>query len=309
MKKIIAVLLTIIMTFSIISIFPSLLLTSMAMPIGDENNYGLAIQNSGQSVETTGIAPEKEKNFSLEEAKVYIDDSLEKSSESSDTIIYPDGVTFYSTNALTRASSYADYKPANAVSYALQYAENPNSSQFKTLDNDCTNFVSQAIAVGGVYSYINTSFTDTPLFRDWIYEDNPNAWYMVKKTKSSGSTYWAYSKTWAVVDNFRSFQIGRAARGSNTLYGKLSGGTPNTTANVNTNYEYKLRKNDTVGQVWQLEGKHSIIITAVTQRTDGYNYVWYSSHSENRKNEDIQTFLSWCYNNYGTTNIYSMSFS
>lgn len=115
MKKIIAVLLTIIMTFSIISIFPSLLLTSMAMPIGDENNYGLAIQNSGQSVETTGIAPEIEKNFSLEEAKVYIDDSLEKSSESSDTIIYPDGVTFYSTNALTRASSYADYKPANLV--------------------------------------------------------------------------------------------------------------------------------------------------------------------------------------------------
>lgn len=301
---------TICLILSVISIFSSISLTAMAAPSEDANSAGTVIEYSEHNVETTGIAPETEMNLILEDAKVYVNDSLTKKTESTDTIIYPDGVTFYSTDALTRASSYADYTPENAVAYALQYAESPNSSQYKTIEKDCTNFVSQAIAVGGVYSYINTNFTDTPVFyRDWICEDNPNAWYMVKKTRSSGSTYWAYSKTWTFVNNFRSFQTNHAARGSNTFHGTLSGGTPNTTANVDTNFEYRLRKNAAIGQVWQLDGEHSIIITSVTPRTGGYNYVWYSAHSNPQKNEDIQTFFDWCYDNYRTTDIYRMRFS
>lgn len=140
-------------------------------------------------------------------------------------------------------------------------------------------------------------------------EDNPNAWYMVKKEKSNGNTYWAYSKTWVFVNNFRSFHTNHAARGNNTFHGTLSGGLPNYTPNENTNFEYKLRKRASVGQVWQLDGHHSIIITNVSYRSGGYNYVWYSAHANPAQNEDIYKFFQWCYNEYGTTDIYSMSFS
>lgn len=301
---------TICLVLVVISVLSSVSLNAMAAPSEESNSDGTIIEYTNQNVETTGVAPEVDTDINLEAAEVYVANSLSESNASDETIIYPDGVTFYSTDALMRASSYADYTPSAAASYAVRYAKSPNSSQYKTLDSDCTNFVSQAIAVGGVYSYINTNFTQTPgLFKDWVCEDNPNAWYMVKKTKSSGSTYWAYSKTWAFVDSFRSFQTNHAARGSNTFHGTLSGGTPNTTANVNTNFEYKLRKNAAVGQVWQLDGHHSIIITAVTQKSNGYNYVWYSAHSNAAENEDIQTFLSWCYNNYRTTDIYRLKFS
>ena len=294
----------------VISILSSLSLNALAAPSEEMNSDGTILEYENLNVETTGVAPEVNTDINLEAATVYGAKASSKSNYSGDTIVYPDGVTFYSTDSLTRASSYADYKPSVAAAYAVKYAKNPNSSQFKTLDSDCTNFVSQAIAVGGVYSYINHDFTDTPGFlKDWVCEDNPNAWYMVKKTKSNGNTYWAYSKTWAFVNNFRSFQTNHAARGSNTFHGTLSGGTPNTTTNANTNFEYKLRKNAAVGQVWQLDGHHSIIITAVTERSNGYNYVWYSGRSNEAENEDIQTFLSWCYKNYKTTDIYRLRFS
>ncbi|MCD7775002.1 MAG: amidase domain-containing protein [Clostridiales bacterium] len=196
-------------------------------------------------------------------------------------------------NTLSTRSSYASYNRTNAAAYAQAYALNPNDT-YKKLDADCTNFVSQAIAVGGVYSYINSSFTSVPsVLKDWIMDTNSNSWYMIKKTRSIGYDYWVYSKTWAFVDNFRTFHTARSASGSNHFSGYVPTNSPNTTENENTNFEYKLRKNAKVGQVWQAEGHHSIIITKVVYRTGGYNYVWYSCHSDNVLNGDIQNFFNW----------------
>mgnify|MGYP001141188464 CR=1 FL=1 len=60
---------------------------------------------------------------------------------------------------------------------------------------------------------------------------------MIKKTRFIGD-YWVYSNSWAFVGDFHDFHITRAAKNSN-FSGKLTNGTPNTTANVNTNFEYK----------------------------------------------------------------------
>ena len=70
---------------------------------------------------------------------------------------------------LQKKSNYANYVRENAAAYALAYAESHNSEYKNLGSNDCTNFVSQAIAVGGVYSYINSNFTSTPsLLKTWI---------------------------------------------------------------------------------------------------------------------------------------------
>ena len=194
-----------------------------------------------------------------------------------------------------------------AVNYAQTYATTPNAT-YKQLEHDCTNFVSQATAVGGVYSFISDYDGVPSLFQDWICEDNPNAWYMIKKERAIGYDYWVYSRSWAFVNDFRYFHTARAAAGSNTFSGKLSGAPPQTTTNESANFEYKLRKNAEVGQVWQLDGRHSIIITRVTQMPGGYNYVWYSAHSNNVQNGDIQQFLNFCWLNKNTT-IYRLRFS
>jgi hypothetical protein len=204
------------------------------------------------------------------------------------------------------AATYSNFNRTNAANYATTYATSPNST-YKLLDNDCTSFVSQAVAVGGVVSYISNYSTAPSVLKDWIMETNYNAWYMVKKTRAIGFDYWVYSNTWAFVNDFRDFQTNRAAKNA-TFNGFLSGQTPNTTTNQSTNFEYKLRYNAKVGQVWQLNGRHSIIITSVTTRSNGYNYVWYSAHSSNAKNQDIQVFLDYCWANKNT-NIYSMDFT
>lgn len=226
-----------------------------------------------------------------------------------DDIIYPDGVTFLpASGASTRSIWTTNYSGAVAANYAQTYATTRNDI-YKDLDNnDCTNFVSQATAVGGVYSFISDYDGVPSLFQDWICEDNPNAWYMIKKERAIGYDYWVYSRSWTFVNDFRNFHTARAAAGSNTFSGKLSAAPPYTTTNESANFEYKLRKYAEVGQVWQLDGRHSIIITRVTQMPGGYNYVWYSAHSNNVQNGDIQQFLNFCWQNKNTT-IYRLRFS
>jgi hypothetical protein len=204
------------------------------------------------------------------------------------------------------AGTYSNYNRANAANYAKLYAESPNQI-YKELDNDCTGFVSQAVAVGGVISYISNYSSAPSILKNWIMETNNNAWYMIKKNRTIGFDYWVYSNTWGFVNDFRTFQVARAAKNAN-FSGTLSTKTPNTTANQSTNFEYKLRYNAKVGQVWQLNGRHSVIITQVTNRSDGYNYVWYSAHTSSAKNKDIQVFLDFCWANR-TTSISSLDFT
>ncbi|MCM1364504.1 MAG: amidase domain-containing protein [Faecalibacterium sp.] len=215
-------------------------------------------------------------------------------------------------------SSYANYNRENAAAYALKYADTFNST-YKKMDDDkdCTNFVSQAIAVGGVYSYINSDFNSKPLLiRDWILDSSPNYWYMIKKSRTLGSDYWQYSRSWSFVPDFRTFHIARSAGKDNYFSGKLtSGGSnndkygPNKTKDETNNFEYKLRKYAKVGQVWQSGDKHSIIITKVTKKSDEYNYVWYSCHSKPKKNVDIQEFFNWVYKDRNNETIHRLDFS
>ena len=222
----------------------------------------------------------------------------------------------YRNNLIGPTSNYANYNRENAAAYALTYALSPNSA-YKELDSDCTNFVSQAIATGNVYSYINSNFDSSPpVYQNWILDTASNYWYMVKKNRILGLNYWQYSKSWAFVSDFRTFHKARSASGKNYFGGWLtSGGTaqnkyiPNTTQNENINFEYKLRKNAQVGQVWQCGDEHSIIITKVAKFSDGYNYVWYSCHSTARKNEDIQTFFNWVYTQQNNAVIHRLDFS
>ncbi len=215
------------------------------------------------------------------------------------------GMRNYSINSI-----YANFDRTAAAAYAVAYAQSPNS-YFFTLDDDCTGFVSQAIAIGGVYSYINYDFSSVPWLRNWILDTDSNYWYMIQKDRPLGlGSFWVYSNSWGMVSSFRSFHKIRAASGTNYFSGVLSGGTPNYTTNEYTNFEYKLRKYAKVGQVWQFDDEHSIIITKVVQQPDGYNYVWFSSHSSPRCNEDIQTFLTWVYNHSnGTRLIHRLDFS
>ncbi len=213
-------------------------------------------------------------------------------------------------------SSYANYKGENAAAYAIKYAKKYNSA-YKKMDYDCTNFVSQAIAVGGVYSYINSDFNSIPsLIKNWILDSSPNYWYMIKKSRKVGLDYWQYSRTWSFVSDFRTFHKTRSAAGNNYFSGKLTSGKsgsdgyePNKTKNEKTNFEYKLRKNAKVGQVWQSGNQHSIIITKVAKMSDGYNYVWYSCHSDSEENEDIQKFFNWVYTKRNNETIHRLDFS
>lgn len=209
------------------------------------------------------------------------------------------------STTVASAAKYSNFNREGAANYAKTYANSSNKI-YKELDADCTNFVSQAIAHGGVISYTSSFKKKPTLYKDWIMETNSNAWYMIKKSRSIGYDYWVYSKSWAFVGDFYNFHVNRAAKNAN-FSGNLSGKTPNTTLNENKNFEYKLRKNAKVGQVWQLDNKHSIIITKVAKMKDGYNYVWFSAHTNSQKDQDIQLFLDFCWANGGK--IHSLDFT
>lgn len=256
--------------------------------------------------------------------KIKLIQSFDKARQkSSDTYSYINDLRNFLKNKLYKVtlpqtkSSYANYVRENAAAYALNYANSHNSAYKNLGINDCTNFVSQAVAVGGVYSYINSNFTTAPsLLKDWILDSTPNYWYMIKKTRPIGLNYWQYSESWAFVSVFRTFHKARSASGSNYFQGNLTSGTagssayvPNKTLNQNSNFEYKLRKNAKIGQVWQSGNQHAIIITKVDKKSDGYNYVWYSCHSNPKRNEDIQTFFNWVYSSRGNEKIHRLDFS
>ena len=255
-----------------------------------------------------------------------LDSTIQKSSDSDDythhTQVLLRKPNYYdfidNTYAVTQLkSNYANYIRENAAAYAIAYADSHNSAYKNLGENDCTNFVSQAIAVGGVYSHINSNFNSTPpLYKNWILDSSPNYWYMVKKSRTLGLNYWQYSRTWSFVSDFRTFHKSHAAAGSQYFNGNLSSGAsvsnnyvPNKTRNEYTNFEYKLRKYAQIGQVWQSGNQHSIIITKVVKFSNGYNYVWYSCHSSPRENEDIQTFFNWVYTQRGNETIHRLDFS
>lgn len=179
--------------------------------------------DSLEPVESSAIAPENEDiELDLGPADISALENDETFKMDPNTI-YPDGVTFIPASSPDSRATYSNYNGQAAANYALNYANTPNKA-YKTLESDCTNFVSQAVAAG-----------------------------------------------------------------ENTFPGTLSGKPPVRTLDESNNFEYRLRKNAKVGQIWQPNSKHSIVITQVSKFNDGYNYIWYSAHSNAKKNKDIQT--------------------
>lgn len=175
-----------------------------------------------------------------------------------------------------------------AVDYARTYAESPNEYYYYFGDDsDCTNFVSQCVAVGGVVSYIDGSFSDKPsVLKKYICNDNPVTWYMIKKERAIGFDYWEYSKSWSVVGDFKAFHS--ISEGKVKSYGY-------STANLD-----QIARDLRLGDVVQVDGVHSVIITELYRKNvlltnPGFDdfVIKYSGHSSTRKDVDFKVFTSW----------------
>ena len=101
--------------------------------------------------------------------------------------------------ASTRApeTALATYSPSAAVNYAYTYWSNYNTA-YRAYDNDCTNFISQAVRAGG-----------WPF--DEVGERTANdTWYY-------GSFTWTTSYSWAGAHNFNLF-FAQSGRGWSAQY-------------------------------------------------------------------------------------------
>lgn len=191
---------------------------------------------------------------------------------------------------------YGEYDREKAAEYAQKYAKDGNS-YFYEFGADCTNFVSQAEAVAGIYSYIPSKYPSAPnVFKKYVADSNENSWYMIYKERFIGFDYYIYSKSWACVRDFRNYfsksnVVGSNDRAKVTNY-KL--------------YQWDIAKDMIkIGDVLQYDqnGKaHSIIITKKTASSFKY-----CAHSSDRYNEDISTFYNYMRNN-NITNFYVISY-
>jgi hypothetical protein len=82
------------------------------------------------------------------------------------------------------AAPVAAYDPTSAANYAEQWWDGYNDAQWPRFDNDCTNFVSQAMWAGG-YNFNYSS---------------GNPWYAYQKYGG-----WYYSQSWSFVHRNRGF--------------------------------------------------------------------------------------------------------
>ncbi len=154
------------------------------------------------------------------------------------------------------------YDRNKAVTYARKYALSPNSD-YHTFPNDCTNFVSQALFIGG-WTMIQG---DKKMSTSWYYDKG--AWF---PGLISPASY-----TWAGASNFHAFLTwsGRAALVQGP--GQLTAGD---VVQMSTN-----------GQI-----HHTMIVTA------GGNDLKLSYHTTNRLDEPLskivanspgETFIYW----------------
>lgn len=175
---------------------------------------------------------------------------------------------------------FASYDRSAVVAYAYKYADDANSTYYE-FSSDCTNFVSQCEAVGGVVSYMPNSFPSAPsVFSNLKVDSSSDYWYMVHRTRSVGKNYYIYTKTWSCVREFRDYFKGTRNSGSNSIAKVYS---------YKTSYWETAKSKLVPGDVLQYDENghaHSIIIVSVHDRGG----VKYCAHSNNRFLEDISTF-------------------
>lgn len=172
--------------------------------------------------------------------------------------------------SLFGTSAYA-YNGETAANYGRKYANGSNSA-YKKLDSDCTNFVSQCVAVGGFPSTIHKNHGLKPEgLRNYVVDYNNSYWYHIKETQKVlgvNRTVYVYSAPWAFVSNFKDYM---RAHGANV-------------SNAPKHPDSFTRGTMRPGDVAQVDGVHSVLIS-----TSGCSYC---AHSSSKKDEPLSTFIN-----------------
>lgn len=134
-----------------------------------------------------------------------------------------------------RMPAYATYTPSTAVNYAYTYWSSYNSA-YRAYDNDCTNFISQAVRAGG-----------------WPFDETGertanDTWYY-------GSFTWTTSYSWAGAHNFNLFfaQSGRgwaATYFSDMIAGDLLQADFGPSPDGNISHTMIVTKKDSYGNIY-----------------------------------------------------------
>ena len=197
--------------------------------------------------------------------------------------------------------SYAKYDRDQAVTNAREwYRRYPTYLDWYTFSSDCTNFVSVCEAYAGVVSTCGST-TPTSDTKDVVCEKTSKYWYMIKKSRNSkkyGDKYYAYSKSWACVSDFRAY-FSRFSNFKTASVIKYS-----IKDNNNINYLCsKLQKGDVL-QYDNGEHKHSVIITATGNSVKS---VKYCGHTNSYYNKELRNFIEKC-EDYNITTVYVTHF-
>lgn len=175
-------------------------------------------------------------------------------------------------------SAVSAYNVSQAVYYARYWALSYNSSAYYTLtNNDCTNYVSQALLAGGIPEDFNPSHPTPRYIPNWTLDSNTNYWYHRKFS----SNRFVYTSTWSFVQDLRSYLTSHNLAQYN-MY------------NPNTQYQAILAAAQP-GDIMQASSDHSIIISRILD--DGVPA--YCAHTSFRLDQPLTTFLDWAkLNNY-----------
>jgi len=171
--------------------------------------------------------------------------------------------------------------------YRDSFWNSKNPTFFKYVDNDCTNYASQVAAFSGMPSWIDWNSgllpehynlaTTAPSLR-YAVDDNASKWYSITDTtKKLGITYTyhIYSRSWTITTDFKNFMKTKSSYVTVTTYAQ--------------NKKAEMLAAAKVGDIIQLDGKHTIIIV----RKDSNTKLFYTQHTVDRKEEDIATFTTW----------------
>ena len=96
------------------------------------------------------------------------------------------------SDAVSVCADTSTFSVNDAVTYAINYAENPNSAYYGYFSGaDCTNFASQIMCAGGVAQEVST--------------DANTGWWFSFRVYSNGEVTRLYSYTWTLAANFGSY--------------------------------------------------------------------------------------------------------
>ena len=164
------------------------------------------------------------------------------------------------------------YNGQEAANYAFTHYKNTESGDYYYFNGaNCTNFVSQCVNFGGIpmKDTGNPSGFYLKGIKDAVLDTDDEInyyWYMKKVSTLTGKVYW-YTRSWACVKEFREYQGIR--NGIVVQYSQTD------------DSKRALCSQLKVGDVLQCGNKHSVIITALndkTEKTIRYCGQTYSSH-------------------------------